>query len=71
MHLSSISTVSQSIGAEFNTLKEKGLTVCVEGVFIPGSFEGFVFTARGSPFTSNNQTKYLKNCRSESCDKKP
>lgn len=37
-----------------NSIEEKGLTVCVEGVFIPGSFEWFVFTARRIPLTSNN-----------------
>lgn len=41
-------------------LEEKGLTVCVEGVFVPDNLKRFVFTARGIQFTSNNQTKCLK-----------
>ncbi len=61
MPLSSTSAISQSSGVEeFNILEERGVTVCVEGVFIPGSLEWFVFTTRGIPFTSNNQTKCLK-----------
>lgn len=50
----STSAVSQSVeAAEFDVLEEKGgRTVCVEGVFVPGSSEWFVFTARGIPFIS-------------------
>lgn len=40
--------------------KKDALTVCVEGVFTPGTFEWFVFTTQKIPFTSNNQTRCLE-----------
>lgn len=52
--LPSTSAVSQSVGAaEVDVLEEKrGRIGCVEGVFVPGSLERFVFTAGGIPFIS-------------------
>ena len=45
--------ISVCRGCRSRCIRRKvGWTGCVEGVFIPGSLERFVFTARGIPFIS-------------------